>query len=214
MDTPTLAACGSAAARLDFSLEGFDMELIFSDPYYDTDAWGEGKYCAELARKLAEFDEGVVATETDIGHGADLPAVLVKIFTSVDWSSFLTIGAPAGLFLLGERINKNLDAWIEIAGKFKRLLETFRPTRIDENGALLLVFQELLELKVDVHDIHASVQVVQFTPVPWGKGTLDKRPDALYLVTARVPGKVYITGVKSNAKIEFRHEYGTEWLDF
>ena len=190
------------------------MELIFSDPYYDTDAWEEGKYCAELAGTLAEFDEGVVAAETDIGHGADLPAVLVKIFTSVDWSSFLTVAAPGGLFLLGERINKNLDAWIEIARKFKRLLEKFQPTRIDENGALLLVLQEIFELKVDVQDISASVQVVEFTPVPWGKGTLDKRPDALYLVTTRIPGKVYVTGVKSNARIEFRHEYSTEWLDF
>lgn len=115
------------------------MELIFSDPYYDSDAWEEGKYAIELTNQLSEFDENVEVIDTDIGQGADWPVVLAKIFSDVDWSILLTAaGAGAGgFFLLGEKINKNIDAWIEIGGKFKKLIEKCKPTRIDENGALL-----------------------------------------------------------------------------
>jgi hypothetical protein len=190
------------------------MELIYSDPYYDTDAWEEGKYCSELAEALSEFDKEVSTIETDVGHGADFPSVLVEVFKNIDWSSLLTVIGPGGLFLLGERINKNMDAWIEIVHKFKRLIDRFNPSRIDEKGSLLLVLKDLEVLGGNKGEIDVSAQVITFTPVPWGKGTLDKRPDALYIITVKIPSKVYVVGMKSNKRIVFRHEYNIEWLEF
>lgn len=189
------------------------MELIFADQFYDSAEWEEGKFAKKLAADLSEYDDTVKTVTTDIGHGADWPVVLVKIFNNVDWVSFL-IPAGGGFFLLGEKINKNLDAWVEIGKKFKRLIEKFRPTRIDENAATLMALNDVMENAGGAIEFGASLQIVEFTPVPWGKGKLDKRPDALYLIIMRTSNKVFVYGIKSKGNIEFKHEFGTEWLQF
>lgn len=190
------------------------MELIFTDIYYDTEKWEEGRYCAELAGELFELDKDVVTIETDIGLGADFPSVLVDIFKNIDWPSLLTVVGPAGLFLFGKKINENIDAWIEISQKFKRVIRRFSPSRIDEKGSLLVVLSELPEFGKKGVELDVSVQVVEFMPIPRGKGTLDKRPDALYIITIKVPEKIYVIGVKSNNTTVFRHEYSTNWFEF
>src|SRR4030066_1329496 len=119
------------------------MELLFSDPYYGTKDWREGRYASELTSVLAEFDPSNKATDANIGHGADWPVVLVDIFNQIDWSSFLTLAGASGLFLLGDKINKNIDAWIEIAKKLNKLIDKLHPARIDENAATIIVLNEL-----------------------------------------------------------------------
>ncbi len=190
------------------------MELIFSDRYYDSAEWEEGKYAKELATELSEVDQNVKTATADIGHGADWPVVLVQIFNNIDWGSFLAVAGPSGLFLLGDQINRNLDGWIEIGKKFKRLVEKFHPTRIDENAATLMALNDVVENAGKPIEFSASLQIVEFTPLPRGKGKLDKRPDALYLITVRIPNKVFVYGVKSNGKMVFKHEFGAEWLQF
>lgn len=192
------------------------MEIIFADPYYDSGNWVEGKYATELTKSLSEFDTNIQATNDNIGHGADWPVVSVEIFKNLDWASFLTIVGigTGGLFLLGDKINKNIDVWIDISKKFKKLIGIFHPARIDENGAAIIVMNDLLETHYDPLKITLFVQIVEFTPVPWGKSKLCRRPDALYLITARVPDAAFIYGIKSNTNIEFKHELRTAWHEF
>lgn len=191
------------------------MELIFNDPYYDSaEEWEEGKYAKELAVELSEFDETIIAVDTSIGLGADWPVVLVKIFNNVDWASFLTIAGPSGLFLLGDKINKNIDAWLEIGKKLKKLAKKLQPTRIDENAATLMALNDILENTGKKIDFSVSLEIIEFKLVPPGKSKLDKRPDALYLITVRIPGKVFVYGIKSNGNIEFKHEFSTKWYEF
>jgi len=190
------------------------MELIFPDVLYDSPEWEEGKYSKELASQLVHFDPGVSVKDTDIGHGADWPVVLVEIFNNVDWSSLFSVAGIGGVFLMGEKINKNIDAWVEIGKKFRHLIEKIKPDRVDEHGAALIVINDFLKNNQQLQDIDISLQIVEFTPVSWGKGILGKRPDALYIFTIKTHNKTIVYGMKSNMKIEFKHEISTEWIEF
>ena len=189
------------------------MELIFPDILYDSSEWEEGKYSKELLSRIVQFDPEASATDTDIGHGADCPVVLVQIFNNVDWSQLFTLAGTIGVFLMGKQINENIDAWIEIGKKFKKLITKNKPERVDEHAAVLLVIDEL-QRHTQLTGVAISVQIVEFKPVPWGKGILGKRPDSLYIVTAKTENKAIIYGIKSNMKIEFKHELSTEWIEF
>lgn len=124
------------------------VEILFADAYYDSEREGED-YSVELRRMVSEFDGSAHIHPTDTGYGADFPAFLVQLFQDVNWRMLL-IGAGAGagsLFLLGEKIEKNLDAWARLAERFCQLLTRLKPMRIDEYGALLLALGKLKERK-------------------------------------------------------------------
>ena len=114
---------------------------------------------------------------------------------------------------MGKKINENIDAWIEIGKKFGKLIEKIKPARVDEHAAALLVINELQRHNL-LNGASISVQIVEFSPVEWGKGILDKRPDSLYIISVRAENKTIIYGMKSNMKIEFKHELSTEWIEF
>ena len=189
------------------------MELLFPDALYDSSEWEEGKYSKELLSHMVQIDPEASVTDTDIGHAADWPVVLVEIFKNIDWSQLFTIAGVGGVFLMGKQINENIDAWIEIGKKFGKLIEKIKPARVDEHAAVLLVINELQKPNL-LNGARISVQIVEFTPVEWGNGILGKRPDALYIITIKTDNKFIIYGMKSNMKIEFKHELSTEWIEF
>ena len=189
------------------------MEIMFTDPYYDSET-PDKDYTPELIALLKPFDKEVSVFETDVGHGADCPAFLVQIFASVDWPTFLTASGAGATFLLGKKINENIDAWIEIAEKVKSIIKKFIPYRVDENAATLLVLSDLKEKQLITNNISISVQQIQYSPVPSGKYKLDKHPDALYIITINTGNNAHIYGVKSNAEIVFNHNYGLSWHEF
>ncbi len=189
------------------------MEILFTDPYYDS-ATPEKDYSPELSVLLSPYDTDAAIYNTDVGHGADCPAYLAQIFTSIDWSTFLTASGAGATFLLGKKINENIEAWIEIGRKVKKLIEKLSPYRVDENAATLLALNELQEQSELEDNISISVQLIEYSPVPWGKFKLDKRPDALYVITINTGERVHIYGIKSNAEIAFNHEFGLGWYDF
>lgn len=115
------------------------MELIFPDALYDSPEWEEGKYSKKLLSQLAKIDPEASVADIDIGHGAGWPVVLVEIFKGVDWSQLFTITSLGGIFLLGKKINENIDAWIEIGKKFIKLIEKIKPARVDEHAAVLFI---------------------------------------------------------------------------
>ncbi len=189
------------------------MELIFSDALYDTADWEEGKYSKELFSHIVQIDPEASVTDTNIGHGADWPVVLVELFKGVDWSQVFTVAGVGGVFLLGKQINENIDAWIEIGKKIRKLIEKMKPARVDEYAAILLVINDLKKMNLQ-NGASISVQVVPFTPVEWGEGILGKRPDSLYIISVRLEDRLIVYGMKSNMKIEFKHEFNTEWINF
>ena len=70
----------------------------------------------ELQKKLEAYDSPSAIADVELGHGADFPGILVELFNNVDWK-LITGGTAVGLFFLGDKINKNIDAWLEVFKK-------------------------------------------------------------------------------------------------
>jgi hypothetical protein len=193
------------------------MELLFGDRYYGTEEWVEGRFLIEIVNNLKEMDPDVYAIETDIGHGADFPSVLIQLFSTIDISSVLTTGGIGAIVLGGEKINKSIDGWLEVGIKLKNIFNKITPSRIDENAALLLVLNDIFSKSyiITIDQLsNISTQVIELTPVSWGKGVLDKRPDCLYIITIKLIDRIFVYGIRSSSSIDFIKEYSSEWIDF
>ncbi|ELP2658878.1 hypothetical protein R1U56_004519 [Vibrio parahaemolyticus] len=190
------------------------MQLIFGDPYYDSDNWDENQYLDELEGWLREYDESLQLHHVDTGHGADFPAVLVEFFDSLDWK-VVSASSVAGVFMLGDKINKNLEAWISIGKKLSSLIEKCNPTRVSEDAAICWVINELSSQDVPLQDLDVRLQVVQFSKGPRKSNLkLEANPDCLYIITVQTSNKVFVYGLKSNLKVEFKKEFDTAWHEF
>lgn len=194
------------------------MQLIFGDPYYDTDGYEENptRYLTELEVKLKEFDENVILKESDIGHGADYPTVtaILDIINIMKEHPFISTADV--LFFNGERINKNIDGWLGILKKINLLIEKIKPYRIDEHAALVVALNKIIIEKhgEDLSELSAELKIIDFGNNEEINEGFEKRPEALYLITIKAQERIYIVGIKSNGKIEFTHDYETEWFNF
>lgn len=179
------------------------MELIFSDPTYDRSPEEGQRLLTELKRAVGELEETAEFRKRDIGHGADWPVILVIL---------------GGIFLLGEKINKNLDAWLSIARKLTTFIkwakDKFGLARIDDNAALLIAINDVAESEqFNSLEIFGS-QVIPFTQFPHNPEVLSKTPDALYIISVITDQKVIVYGIKSKGNIEFKKSFSTEWYEF
>jgi hypothetical protein len=191
------------------------MELIFADPYYDSwEEWEPDRFVAELKRDLEEFDQNVVVIRADIGRGADWPVVLVELFHSIDGPKVAAAAGPISLYFLGDRIKKNGEAWLEMARMLKRIFSKRRPTRIDEKVALFMVIEELAAQGVPITQAEISVQVIPLVTIPYGKRTLDRRPEAVYVVTVGLDGRSYLFAVESNGNVACSMHFAEPMLRF
>lgn len=183
------------------------MELVFADPYYDSKEEEAGRFVAELTGALEEFDQNVEVIEADIGHGADWPVALVKLFESIDWPVVASAAGPISLYFLGERIKKNGEAWLEMARRLKRIFAEHQPTRIDEQAGLLMVVEELAQKGIDLAKVEISVQVLIQVEIPHGQSLLDKRPEAVYVVTVVLDGQSWVYAVDSHGDVTMRAHF-------
>lgn len=184
------------------------MELIYSDPYYGSGEEEPGRFARELRAELATLDSAVHVREADIGRGADWPVVLVELFGSIDWPAVASVVAgPVAVFFLGEKIQKNTRAWLDMARRPKQLLAKRPVTRIDEQAALLLTLDELCDENVKLDRVEISVQVVELVTLASGKGTLDKRPEAVYLITVVSAGETRLFAIESNGNVAFKRRF-------
>jgi hypothetical protein len=188
------------------------LEILFSDPYYDTPEWDAERFRHEIASEVISEDPSARVVLTDVGLAADSPSVLVELFSGIDWKALL---APAAitLFFMGDRIEKNVDAWIKLAKRVQDILKRRPPTRVDERAAVLLAISGIEEREL-VSGFQASVQIVVLTPGPGVKGRLDSRPDALYCVTIHAEDAVWVLVIKSSGHILFKLRQSRSWLDF
>ncbi|ABE55533.1 hypothetical protein Sden_2253 [Shewanella denitrificans OS217] len=191
------------------------MQLIFSDPYYDTKKWDEAVFSNEIKNSLIQvIDEDLNVHYSNIGHGADCPSILVELFNSIDWKAIAGTSL-VGAFLLGEKINKNLDAWTAIGKKVNAIIKKFNPARIDEKAALAWVINDLAEKGQVQGIIELNIQVVPFTSGPCKtKLQLESQPDNLYVISVKLKNNVFVYGLKSNTKLEFLKEFDTFWNEF
>jgi hypothetical protein len=101
--------------------------------------------------------------ESDIGPGAD-------------W--IIIVAILSGLFFLGKKINENLEAWISLAKKFKKLLNKFKNVKyfVDSNGATLIAINVILENEKSLESLE-EINSIELSKRPIKKYFKDNRPD-------------------------------------
>jgi len=184
------------------------MEIIVIDPTYDHPNRDREKFIEDLKNYVLGLSNDVQLNDTDIGRAASLPGVLLII---------------GGLFFLGDKINKNLEAWTSLAKKFKMFLvkigREFGGYRIDETGATLLAIERILNLEQgsisSIEKICGNILTIYPLMVRELDG-LNKKPDALYVQIFKVnENSVYIFGIKSKGLIEIEYKINTaDWMGF
>ena len=183
------------------------MELIVVDPTYPENEQNREQFIQDLRNELDSLSSDIKIEDTDIGRGADWPAVLAVI----------------GLFFLGKMINENLDAWIAIGKKFSFLLgtlaEKFGAYRIDQEGASLVAIARMVDRESGkIYSIEKiSETIIPVSPLFHGsQEKLNCSPDALYLQIYKVNEDVfYIFGIKSKGSIEVEYRIdSSQWMEF
>lgn len=191
------------------------MEIAVPDASYPENEWNEAArqdFLRELDVELKTLSDEYTLTDTDIGRGADWPAILASV----------TIAAT--IFFSGKRVEENLDAWISLANRLRTFVDTatakWRAARVDQDGASLLALDEVTRRYPQAVRVLRLDGVLSswFDPLDAHMKSadhLDHHPEALYVVALEVDEEaLYIVGVKSSGVIEFVHVFSTDWMDF
>ena len=184
------------------------MQLLVVDPSY-ADWEGDPAEIPEEIRTALRDLGPIELDRADIGPGAD-------------WPMFLTIISGIGtVFLLGERINKSLEAWVAIGRKLRSGLDVLRKrlgaVRVDEVGAHLLLLEHLASKRgIPKSAELISSQTIAIHEFPGRPvGELGSRYDALYSVVLRVDGDhLVVAGIRSSGEVDFVRTYGSHFMTF
>jgi hypothetical protein len=178
------------------------MEVIVNDPHWDHES-----FLKDLQDELSQLTADIQLRDTDIGCGTSWEVVLASL---------------GGLFLLGKPIKDNLEAWLSLGQKFvsvlKRIATKFGAYRVDEHGATLIAVTEIANTEPSlIRSLELlTAHSIRFYELVYHESAhLDHHPDTLYLQSYRVNGeRIYVLGIKSNGKLEFKHAFSTSYFEF
>lgn len=113
----------------------FEIGIYFVDTTYGKGSSAEEweAQSAALKREI-EREYGIELRDEDIAPGFSFPA----------FETMATIAATgAALFLVGDKIEKNMDAWVHLYKRLKKFLN--RPAYLDQSGASVLAMHAVIE---------------------------------------------------------------------
>jgi hypothetical protein len=112
----------------------FEIGIYFVDTTYGQDGTTEEweTRSAALKREI-EREHGIELRDQAIAPGFAFPA----------FETILAIAAvPVALFLAGDKIEKNIDAWVRLYKRLNQFLN--RPAYLDQNGASVLAMNSVI----------------------------------------------------------------------
>jgi len=190
------------------------MELIYNDKYYDSPEYEEGKYTNELLIELQNYASDIKTRDIIIHQGADWPVVLVDLFSSIEWTSILKASVIPGVFFLGKKINENLEAWVEIGKKLKKIFKKNQPARIDEQAAFTIALNDMINLDKSIIIDEVILKIHNYNSNSDIYSSLKSRPDSLYLFEITTHKGFFVYAIRSDGKISFKYKFGNTWNDF
>ncbi|GGW65559.1 hypothetical protein DFQ11_1032 [Winogradskyella epiphytica] len=186
------------------------MEILFVNEKFDDVIHSDGGLSEQNRKEIEELlGLGSVekVKEVNIGPGADLFVILASI------------NAIVNVFLIGDRLVKGIDGWIEIGKKIKSLWKTERLVSVDKDGASLLAIEYLASLENITSLEKVNEQEINIVKL---NGLFnDRQPNELiskphgYFVQSYVVNdeKFYIIGIKSSGEVNLIKcfEYGNPY---
>jgi len=161
----------------------------------------------ELEKELKSISDSVEFKTDNIGAGADWIIVLATL---------------SGFFFLGDKINKNLEAWISLSKKFSSLFRRTKMKFIDSNGIRLLAIEKIIKNEETVE----SIEEISFNEINLhdltntftdGRNSVELRskPFCYYTITYRVNNySYYMFGIKSDGEIRIIDKIGDTQYGF
>ncbi len=92
----------------------------------------------EIEKEISKISDSRGFKTENIGAGAD-------------W--IVVVAYMTGLFFLGDKINKNLEAWLSLSKKFISLFKKTKVRFIDANGARLIAINRILKNEESISSI-------------------------------------------------------------
>lgn len=190
------------------------MEILIPDFSYDNPEFEYEEFKNYIKDEMNIFSNDVRIEKSIIGREASWPTI-IAIF-----------GGLVTLFLSGEVIDKNINAWISIGKKIdnfiKRIKNKFkRDVYLDEQAASLLILNHIHEKgKVEIQTIEkVSEEIFTVHPNPNDgkpKGIIDSRPEAIYIQNFIINKTIiYSFVIKSTGKIEREYRFDKkDWMKF
>jgi len=111
------------------------MKVLLPDPTYDhEDKDPPEQFLADMQRQANALSPEHKTERRDLGHGASWPMFII---------------AFAAVFVSGKRINENIEAWIDIAKKFRKFFKWIDSRCVsqwvDEEASVLLALEAVAE---------------------------------------------------------------------
>ncbi len=140
-----------------------NLEIIISVTEVVEDDFNAERSAKKFEDELKDISKDYKIIESDIGPGADWVVIIAIL---------------SGLFFLGKKINENLDAWVSLARKFKKLLNRFKKEKyfIDSNGATLIAINEIIETEKNLGSLE-EIHSIELSKSPIKRYFRDDRPD-------------------------------------
>jgi len=122
-----------------FEQEGKILVAVIDQTYgrYDDDVWDRER---ELFRADLEREFGLRFEDGNIGPGADLPAFITLLNTTVHVPVWTLV---ASAFFLGKPILENFEAWTKMAKQLHSFLE--RPAYLNRQGSAVLALEAIFD---------------------------------------------------------------------
>lgn len=166
----------------------------------------------EKDKKQLESELNQLSKEVDIKSE--------NIGTSADW--IVIVVYLTSLLFLGDKINKNLKAWLDMSKKFVSFIKRSKPTFIDLNGARLIAVEKILmnEENVDsIEEISFKEIVLDDLSKSFTDGRkaneLRSKPYCYFNLIYKVNDySYYIFGIKSTGEIKSVEKINESYLEF
>lgn len=183
------------------------MEILISLEKFAEKINNEGLSQSDFdeIKKVLDFEEEINLSEENIGPGADVMVILVSILTI------------AQVFLLGEKINKGIDGWINLGKRVKKLFKTKELIAVDKDGASLLAIEFISNLEqvnsLKKHDelIINLVDLIDSFQDGRKPENLITKPFNYFIQSYIINDeKLYVLGIKSSGEVNIIKcfEYG------
>ena len=167
--------------------------LIHPKPFFDKTINGDlNEHDYQEIKKYLDIDQDIKLKDVNIGIGADLMTISLII---------------AGIFFMGDKIEKNIEAWSKIAKRIKKLIKNGEVVAIDSDTADILCVDYLNENysinDIYIKDDHRISYISLDGMLPDREaGEFISEPHNYFIKTFVADNKIFILGVSSDGKIE------------
>lgn len=159
----------------------------------------------EILEELKAIDKTTINKEVNLGPGADWIAILVIINSIVN------------VLLVGDKLVKGIDGWIELAKRIKKIFRKSDKVYIDKDAATILAIEflskseKIISIK-KVNEVVIALRDLSVILFDRKEKDFIAKPYNVYLQTYEInDNKMKILGIRSDGEIKELYSFQDLW---